>query len=160
MRWKALHGIREQLRNQLLQGRNAHELALALTLGILLGIIPLLGVATAVCALLAVVLRLNHLLIQAANYLVYPIQLLLIFPFIRFGEYLTRSKVLPDTIDEMMAQFRMEGIAAIRDYFSAAASGILAWLLVSIPLGFLLYFPFRFFLREMSRKRMQEPHGR
>lgn len=159
MRLKRLQRIREQLRNQLLQGRSIHELALALSLGLLMGTIPLLGVSTMLCALLAVLFRLNHLLIQAANYLVYPLQLLLIFPFIRFGEYLTHRKVLPDNLDEMMAQFRLEGGAALFDYFSAAITGLLAWLTLSIPLGFLLYFALQIFLRKMLRQKIPKADG-
>ena len=147
------------MRNQLLQGSSIHELALALSLGLLLGTIPLLGVSTALCALLALLFRLNHLLIQAANYLVYPLQLLLIFPFIRFGEYLTQRKVLPDSLDEMMAQFRFEGAAAVFDYFSAAITGLFAWLVISIPLGFLLYFFLLIVLRKMPRRKMQKTDG-
>jgi uncharacterized protein (DUF2062 family) len=147
------------LRNQLLQGRSVNELALALSLGLLLGTIPLLGVSTALCALLAVLFRLNHLFIQTANYLVYPLQLLLIFPFIRFGEYLTRQKVLPDSLDEMMAQFRIEGAAALFDYFSAAITGLFAWLILSIPLGVILFFSLRIILRQMLRHKMQKADG-
>jgi uncharacterized protein (DUF2062 family) len=156
MRGKVFRGIREQLRNQVLQGRDIHGLALAPSLGIVLGIIPLLGVSTALCALLAVLLRLNHLLIQAANYLVYPLQLILIFPFIRLGEHITGISVLPDSFDQMQAHFRLEGAAALLDYLSAALLGLFAWLLLGIPLGFLIYFSLRRSLPKISSKQPRD----
>src|ERR1700684_3938127 len=67
------------------------RLALTLALGFAVGCIPVVGIPTLVCAALALALRLNLPAIQAANYAVMPLQLLLIVPFVRFGGWLTAS---------------------------------------------------------------------
>ena len=48
------------LQAQLTQGVSPSRLALALTLGLVLGVVPVLGVTTGLCAAVAVALRLNQ----------------------------------------------------------------------------------------------------
>ena len=76
------------LADLLRQGITPEKIALSLAIGICLGVFPVLGSTTALCALAAIVFRLNLPAIQLVNYLVYPLQLALIIPFIRFGEVL------------------------------------------------------------------------
>jgi uncharacterized protein (DUF2062 family) len=70
------------------QGISPRRLALTLALGFAIGCIPVVGVPTLTCAALALLLRLNLPAIQAANYVMTPLQLLLIVPFARLGEWL------------------------------------------------------------------------
>jgi uncharacterized protein (TIGR03437 family) len=55
------------------QGITPEKVALSIALGVTLGIFPVLGSTTILCAAAAVVLRLNLPAIQAVNYLIYPI---------------------------------------------------------------------------------------
>src|SRR6202453_2807950 len=73
------------------QGMSPRRLALTLALGFAVGCIPVVGIPTLVCAALALTLRLNLPAIQAANYAVMPLQLLLIVPFVRLGGWLIAS---------------------------------------------------------------------
>ena len=60
-------------------GMSPRRLALTLALGFAIGCLPVIGIPTALCAILAVTLRLNFPAIQAAS----PrntLQLILIFP--------------------------------------------------------------------------------
>ena len=67
------------------QGLSAHQLALAVAFGATIGILPTLWGTSLLCFLLAWVFRLNHLAVQSANYLVYPLQLILFVPFSLWG---------------------------------------------------------------------------
>ena len=67
------------------QGMSPRRLALTLSLGVALGMLPVIWGSTLLCTFLALRLRLNQMVIQAANYLVYPIQLALFLPFYRLG---------------------------------------------------------------------------
>jgi uncharacterized protein (DUF2062 family) len=78
----------EPILQLLRQGITPEKIALSLALGVGLGIFPVLGVATIVCTVLALALRLSLPTIQIANYAASPVQLLLIIPFVRVGEHL------------------------------------------------------------------------
>ncbi len=70
------------------QGVTPEKMALSLALGVALGVFPVLGTTTALCALAALILRLNLPAIQIINYFVYPLQIVLILPFFRADEKL------------------------------------------------------------------------
>jgi uncharacterized protein (DUF2062 family) len=67
------------------QGVSPQRLALTLALGFAIGCIPVLGVTTALCIVVALGLRLNFPAIQAANWVAAPLQVVLILPFVRLG---------------------------------------------------------------------------
>src|SRR6185437_6664435 len=77
--------MRQKAASLLLEGISPQRLALTLALGFVLGCIPLVGIPTGLCAILAVVFRLNLPAIQAANYAAMPFQLALLVPLVRLG---------------------------------------------------------------------------
>src|SRR5581483_8467642 len=64
---------------------STEKLAFSLALGLVLGVFPVLGVPTILCGIAAAVWRLNFPALQLVNYLAYPLQLALLWPFARFG---------------------------------------------------------------------------
>src|SRR5713226_7341076 len=85
------------------QGVTPEKIALSIALGVALGVFPVLGSTTALCALAALVLRLNLPAIQVVNYFVYPLQIALLIPFFRMGEWLFRSPHLPLSVSQIYA---------------------------------------------------------
>src|SRR5215472_18851503 len=77
------------------QGITPEKIAQSLAFGLVLGVFPVLGSTTILCALAAIIFRLNLPAIQLVNYFVYPLQLALLIPFIRFGEILFRAPHVP-----------------------------------------------------------------
>jgi len=69
-------------------GITPEKIALSIALGIALGVFPVIGATTILCALAALVLRLNLPAIQIVNYFVYPLQIALLLPFYRAGQWL------------------------------------------------------------------------
>lgn len=82
------NSLGNSLSGWLRQGISPRRLALTLALGFAIGCIPVIGIPTLLCTALALALRLNMPAIQAANYAVMPLQLLLIAPFVRLGGWL------------------------------------------------------------------------
>ncbi len=78
-------------RTLLRAGLSPEDLALAIAVGFVLGCLPLWGISSMLCLGVAATLRLNLLATQAANWLALPLQILLLFPFLRFGEWMLRS---------------------------------------------------------------------
>jgi hypothetical protein len=83
-----------------------------------LGICPLIGIPTVLGGLAAVVLRVNFPALQLVNYLVYPLQILLMWPFMRLGRYL---------------------FGAASGFWPMAAHTAAAWACFAAPVGLLAY---------------------
>jgi uncharacterized protein (DUF2062 family) len=129
---------------QLKQGITPRQVALTLSLGGVLGIFPILGATTVLCAIAAVWLRLNQPLIQLVNYLVYPLQLLLLIPFYRAGERLFGAEPVPIVnVPELVARFGEGPWQFILDYGKVGLYGIAVWALVAPALGALAYLGLR-----------------
>jgi len=77
------------------EGMSSDKISLSIALGVALGIFPVLGSTTLLCAIAALVLRLNLPAIQVVNYLVYPLQLILLAPFYGAGSWLFSDQRLP-----------------------------------------------------------------
>lgn len=127
------------LQSQLTQGVSPSRLALALALGLVVGIMPMLGVTTALCALLAIGLRLNQPAIQLANYVAYPLQLLLFIPFFQAGARLFGRPPVTFGFAELQAGLAADALGTIGRYFFDNLRGLAAWGLASPLLGALLY---------------------
>src|SRR5258708_30462436 len=95
------------------QGVTPEKIALSVALGAALGVFPAIGWTTALCAIAALVLRLNLPAIQILNYFVYPAQIALLIPFFRLGEKLFRAQHLPISVLQMHAMIRADRWAAI-----------------------------------------------
>ncbi len=121
------------------QGLAPRELALCLALGIGIGLFPVLGISTLLLAVIALVKRLNLAAIQLVNYLIYPLQLLLIIPFVRLGEALTGAARQPLSIEAGLGLLA-EGVwNAVVTLWDAIVHAALGWLVVG-PIGiYLLY---------------------
>jgi uncharacterized protein (DUF2062 family) len=112
-------------------GLAPRQLALCIAIGIVVGNIPILGVSTILCVLIAPIFRLNLpaiLLVQAA---MAPTQLLLIIPFVRLGEWILgapRQIVSFKAGIALLSQGVWQTIVVLRDAIFHAA---LAWILIA-----------------------------
>jgi uncharacterized protein (DUF2062 family) len=120
------------------QGTSPRRLALTLALGFAIGCFPVVGIPTALCALLALALRLNLPAIQAANYLVMPLQLVLIVPFVRLGGWLVASG--PSQIAKVGSLPHTSPIQALYGLGGLAGHAMLAWLVLAVPAVALMTF--------------------
>ena len=124
--------------NLLRQGITPEKIALSIAFGIALGVFPVIGATTLLCAMAAIVLRLNLPAIQLVNYFVYPLQIALLLPFIRFGEFLFRVRdPLPFSITQILQMIATSIPNAVATLWTATMHAIAAWLLVG-PLAVLV----------------------
>ena len=123
------------------QGASAEKLALALAIGLVVGVFPVLGTTAILCTIAAMALRLNLVAVQTVHYAVTPLQVLLIIPFVRVGEHVVGAAPQPLTIGGGL-QLIQAGIGpAIVKLWSAILHGIAGWLVVAplaLGLGFLI----------------------
>jgi uncharacterized protein (DUF2062 family) len=133
---RSLRAMRQKAETWLRQGISPQRLALTLALGFAIGCIPVIGLPTAVCLVVALGLRLNMPAIQAANYAAMPFQIALVFPFVRLGGWLFSSTAHPGMKSGMLAQGSPMKI--IWASGSLAGEALAAWLLTAIPMVLLM----------------------
>ncbi len=124
----------EPLLAQLRQGLSPERLAWTVASGLALGIFPVLGSTTLLCAGVAQAARLNQPAIHLVNQAVYPLQLLLLVPFMKLGIALIPGFNLHLGLSEMLHFLASDPLGAIRTLWGASWRGMLAWLLVA-PAG-------------------------
>jgi len=97
---------------QLTQGITPEKIELTIAVGSALALFPILGTTSLLCLLVGIALKLNQPIIQAVNYLCYPIHLPLIWWMVRTGEWLFgeahrafKMRVVAQLLWEEPAQF-------------------------------------------------------
>ena len=130
--------VREPLVRELRQGATPEGLASSVATGAALGILPFLGLTTLACLAAGKLLRQNHAALQVANYLVYPLQLALLVPFVRLGERLTGAAPLPIEPSVIIARFSESPSAFLAEFGIAGLHGLLGWALLAPAAGWLL----------------------
>jgi uncharacterized protein (DUF2062 family) len=116
---------------QLIQGVTPQKIALTIALGLALGIFPILGTTTALCAVAAVWLKLNQPVIQLVNWLVYPLQLGLILVFIRAGEWMMHVPLIRFSLPQLIEKFRESPGDFFKQFGMCGVHGVIAWLLIA-----------------------------
>ena len=148
---KLAQRIRDAIVAQLRQGITPEKIALTLALGGVLGIFPLVGACTLLCAIAAFALKLNQPIIQLVNYLAYPAQLLLLLPFYRAGETLFGQPHVPIfSVAELVGRFRAGPLQFVIDYGMVALYGIAVWCLIAPLAAMAIYHVLRPILKRLS----------
>ena len=124
------------------QGISPRRLALTLVLGFVIGCIPVVGLPTAVCAVLALTFRLNLPVIQAANYVAMPFQVALFVPLLRLGARLFPITTRHGLDLPALAHSPVKILAASPQLAvqigGMAGQALFAWLLLAVPVVVLL----------------------
>lgn len=121
-----------QLAAWLRMGISPERLALTLALGFAFGCLPIVGLPTALCAVVAVRFGLNLPVIQAANCAAAPFQLALILPLSRLGGWMFgHQTVTASTLGHASLQ-------AIWVSGNVASHALAAWLVIAAPMVLLL----------------------
>ena len=129
----------EPLLALLKQGVSPDSLALCVAVGVAIGLIPVLGVSTLLATAVALLFKLNLPAIQVAQMSMSAFQLLLIVPFVRLGEWITRAAAQPVSISAglaLMKQGVWHTVVVLKDAIIHAS---IAWIAVA-PIGILILY--------------------
>ena len=123
------------------QGITAKKLAMAVSVGLIFGIFPVLGSTTIICAVMAMLFRVNQPAVQLVNYLVYPLQLIFIMPYIKIGEIIFKAQHAASySITNMLIMFRQDAANAFHVMGQSMLYAIVAWAFTAPFLGMVIYF--------------------
>jgi uncharacterized protein (DUF2062 family) len=149
--------IKGVIQDQLTQGVTPHGLALTVAFAVTLGIFPVLGSTTVLCFLAALFFRLNQPVIQILNYVVYPLQILVLPFFLKAGQRLFQAPELTVDLELWLKEFAADASGFLVRYSWVGLRGIVVWLLVAPPLGLLVYFSMKPLLVRMDLRRRLMP---
>lgn len=121
----------EPVKTQLTRGMSVEKVSWTISLGLVLGVFPVMGTTSLVCLFAGWVFRLNQALLHGFKALVYPLHLALILVFIRMGERLWGSPLITFSVPELLSKFKADPVQFGRDFGMAALQGVSAWLLVA-----------------------------
>jgi len=130
------------------QGVTPFRLALTLALGFAIGCIPVIGIPTVLCAGLALLCGLNLPAIQAANYAAMPLQIVLILPFIRLGQWLFAWGPHQKLNAGMLLHLSPNHFASQLGWLAGEA--VLAWVMVAVPTVAVMTAMLTLILRKLS----------
>lgn len=119
-------------------GLTPFQLALTISFGVTLGLFPFIGLTSVLCFIFAFIFRLNIIVIQLINWLVAPLQLIMLVPFYQLGNYfsihLFKTEVIKIEIFTQNA-FLQKLLTLINSQISA----ILGWVVICFPIGLVVY---------------------
>lgn len=128
---------------QLTQGATPSGLAAALAVGTVIAINPFLGTVTSGCLVAGIVLRLNQPALQVANLLATPLQLLLLVPWVRFGEWMWDAPPIPLNPTEIVTEFSSGPFEFLSRFGRTGVHAASAWLFSAPVIAAGIFFPAR-----------------
>ena len=131
--------VLDVIAGQLKQGITPEKISLTIALGATIALFPILGSTTLLCLIAGLCLKLNQPIIQAVNYLMYPLQIMLIVVFVRIGEWITRAQPVSFSIPEMLRKFHESPSKFMHEFGMTGLHAIIAWLVIAPLLVAALY---------------------
>jgi uncharacterized protein (DUF2062 family) len=119
-------------------GLSPEKLAQSFSFGVILGLMPLPG-SSLTCTIASFLFRLNFGAIQLINYMVAPLQLVLLIPFYKAGAAITGSEVMKGTLNDITERFKSDLWGMLYELGSTAVAAVALWVVISVPLGIVLY---------------------
>ena len=131
--------ILRELKAQFIQSTSPKQTALSVAVGFYAGIFPVFGLTTALCILLTILFRANHLISGAVNLLVAPLQMLLIVPFVKAGLAILNPETKPffQTADDLFVL--LEQSESWYFLFQSLIGGVICWAIFSSATAILTY---------------------
>ena len=145
--------VRDPLVAELRQGATPEAVSAAVVVSFAIAIVPFIGVTTLLCLLAGRLFRLNHVVMQIINHTAFPLQVLLIVPFVRLGETLSGARHFALTPEAIISEFNRSVPDFLEKFWLAGLHGLIGWA-VTVPLACWLL---HFFLRATFRKVLPKP---
>jgi uncharacterized protein (DUF2062 family) len=132
------------------QGLSPKELSQSIIVSGLFSIIPILGVSTFMIATVSFKWKLNLPIMIAISYLMWPVQILLIIPFIRIGEFIFSVPSNHHTADEIISSFQNDFFQTLSQLSFELLCGLGGWLLTAVPVTIVIYMISLLFLKKIK----------
>ena len=112
-------------------GASPEKLAWSISLGLIVGVNPLLGSTTLLCLGLALLFRLNLPASQLANHLMYPVEIVLLYPFLKLGAFVFQTGPIPLAPSVLFSEVRAHPIALVKSVWLWEWHALVTWAIAS-----------------------------
>lgn len=143
--------IRKVVQDQFTQGLSPGACAAAIASSLTIGVFPIMGFSTPMNALSALAFRLNQPVVQAFNWIMGPVKIALIVPFLRFGEWLYGAEPFTLSLKEFSAIFFADWWATTCAFAWTFVHAITGWLVVAPMIYLVIYIVSSAVVRRRSR---------
>ena len=148
------------LLNAIKQGWSVEGLSWSAAWGITVGLFPIYGVTTGALAGIGWVGGLNHGVLQGFNYLVAPVKIMLILPYVALGETLFFAEDrFSLSLSEFTSRFQNDPAATLMQFGMTLVHAVAGWIITFPFLIFGVYalVRFLFYMHDRMRYASQEP---
>jgi uncharacterized protein (DUF2062 family) len=137
---------------QLTQGLRQRDCCQAIAVAVTVGVFPIMGCSTLINSICAARFKLNQPIVQGCNWLVAPVKIALIFPFLRLGEWLFQAQPFQLSLAEF-SQLFFSDIAKVGSEFAMTFVHAISGWFLCLPLIYALLF-------QVSRRLLARPRIR
>ena len=134
-----LTAIKDKTTTLLKQGLTPKELSQSIIVSGLISTIPILGVSTFMITVVSLKSKLNLPVMIALSYFMWPIQILLIIPFIRLGEYIFSVPSTQHTVEEIISSFQNSFFQTLSQLSFELLCGLGGWFFIAVPISLCVY---------------------
>jgi len=147
----------QKLINVFKQGLTPKQLALSLTVSIVVSMFPIFGITTILLTLLALKLKLNLPIMIIVSYSIEPLKLLLVIPLIKIGGAIFGVKhELLDLISIKKSFQENSLIETIGSLSFELVCGFAGWAVTVLPAAIPAYFLIKFIITLFTKKNKKE----
>lgn len=138
------------------QGLSPEKMALTFAISLVVGVIPVWGAVTALCFILALVLRLNFPAMLVITTFTTPLQIFGYVPFIELGVGIFGGETIDLSYGEMVYLIRTDFRKALAQMGYANLMGVFAWLGLALPSGIMIYHTSRPMFQKLAASAVEE----
>lgn len=150
--------VRDPIIALLTQGITPDRIAATLAVGALCSLFPFFGFTTVLNLGVGLWLRLNQALLHALNQALGPVHIVMIFVYVRLGEFVWGATEDRFTLTEVIDTFREASLLEFLHRFGwAGVHALTAWVITAPILLAAIYYPFRPVIRKLARLRTASP---
>jgi uncharacterized protein (DUF2062 family) len=139
--------VKDKTTALLKQGLTPKQLTQSIIVSGLISTIPILGVSTFMITTVSLKQKLNLPIMIALSYLLWPVQILMIIPFIRVGEFIFSVPRNHHTVEEIISSFQSSFFQTLSHLSFELLCGLGGWLLTAVPLAVGVYWLSLLFLK-------------
>ena len=134
-----LNKVKDKTTALLKQGLTPKQLSQSIIVSGLISIIPILGVSTFMITAVSLKRKLNLPVMISLSYLMWPVQILLIIPFIRVGEFIFSVPRHHHSVEEIISSFQNSFFQTLSQLYFELLCGLGGWLLTAVPVAIGIY---------------------